>query len=289
MKVYAEIEEVLGIGLHRVQYEIQHYSPPGIEFVDSIEEADLQIVPVIGLGSLEFIKHPNHILLQYCYMTAERQDPEFWLPIFQKAKMVFSYYNLPSYVGSNDFNFLHSPLGVDMEVFQDRKLSIVPRDFIVATSGYEPFGEAIKECYQAARILKKKVFHLGPGLDHDRFQPWVGAGFVAHSGISDTDLARMYSRSKYVSGLRFGEGFELPVIEGLACGARPICFDLPVYRQWFNDFAVFVPHIRDDDLMYALVEIFNTDRPVTEEELQICKERFSWEVVMQKFWERVLG
>src|SRR6266511_4528244 len=148
-----------------------------------------------------------------------------------------SYYDLYGLTGRDDFSFYRAPLGVEGSVFYDRGLV---RDAAVMTSGYVPAGEAIHECYEAVfGVLRGRhggMVHLGPSF-------WSDGSVEVAEGVSDDRLATLYSRCRYVSGLRRGEGFELPVIEGLACGARPVCFDNPCYREWFDGHAVFVEEL----------------------------------------------
>jgi glycosyltransferase involved in cell wall biosynthesis len=113
---------------------------------------------------------------------------------------------------------------------------------------------------------------------------------VVACGIDDHRLAEYYSQARYVSGLRRGEGFELPVVEGLACGARPICFDLPCYTHWFAEHAVFVPESGQEELTDALTDIFRrTPRPVSPAERSRVLETFSWESICRGFWMRLCG
>ena len=86
--------------------------------------------------------------------------------------------------------------------------------------------ECKNEILLAAEGLGKKVFQLGSGENTDTI--------TYSNNADDKTLAKYYSQCEFVSGLRRIEGFELPVIEGLLCGARPICFDIPDYRHWFD-------------------------------------------------------
>ncbi|MCI0562764.1 MAG: hypothetical protein MN733_30145, partial [Nitrososphaera sp.] len=111
-----------------------------------------------------------------------------------------------------------------------------------------------------------------------------------HQGVNDSDLARLYNRCDYVSGLRFTEGFELPVLEGIACGARPICFDLPCYRNWFENFAEFVPHVKGRDLVQQLTAILSrTPQRLSPHERRSLLAFFSWERIARVFWQSLLS
>ena len=273
----------LGRGMHRVAAALRRWAPPEIEIVSDLGAADVQVVHVIGVGSLEHLRLDDYVLLQYCYLTTERPDASFWLPVFRRARLVMSYYDLHALTARDDFAFHHAPLGVDGATFHDRGLG---RDAVVLTTGYVLEGEAIAECHDAAfRVLRGSrggMIHVGPAF-------WTHRGLEIVEGISDEQLAQRYSRSKYVSGLRRHEGFELPVVEGLACGARPVCFDNPCYRQWFEGHAVFVPELPPDELVRVLADVFREDpAPVTAAERDAVLAAFDWRRIVGRFWERVL-
>lgn len=280
MRIYAEVlPATLGRAMHRINAELRRQAPSDVEFVANVAEADLQVLDVIGLGSFEYLELPSHVLLQHCYLTTETQDPRYWLTRFHRARLVMSYHDLPTLTGAYDFAFYRAPWGVDGTVFRNLEL---PRTVAVLTTGHDPNGEAILECFSAARRVGLPVVHLGRNL-----RPADGVHCVA--GVSDEELVVHYSKARYVSGLRRGEGFELPVLEGLVCGARPICFDTPGYRYWFNEHAVFVPELPHNELVEALVEILARDPdPVTPEERAAVLEHFNWATIFGEFWSLLL-
>ncbi len=59
----------------------------------------------------------------------------------------------------------------------------------------------------------------------------VGAAVVQFSGLSRGQLAALYRRAAAVLVPSAAEGFGLPVIEALACGAAVVASDLPVLRE----------------------------------------------------------
>jgi hypothetical protein len=280
LRVFAEVlPDTLGRVIHRINAELKRHAPAEVSFVTDPAEADLQVLDVLGTGSPPHLQVRDHVLLQHVFSTTETRDPAYWLPHWQRARLVMSSLDLYELVGSSGFPFYRAPYGVDGSVFRDRGL---PRSYAVMTSGFVPGAEAIRECCEAARRLGMQTLHLGPDFD------W-GPDFHAVLGISDEELARCYSRCHYVSGLRRSEGFELPVLEGLACGARPICFDSPIYRYWFGDHAAYVPEGSEAEVIDALTEVFaRPPPPVTPEERREVLERFAWEKIFGGFWSRVL-
>ncbi|HWI70162.1 MAG TPA: hypothetical protein VNS88_17650, partial [Nitrospiraceae bacterium] len=79
------------------------------------------------------------------------------------------------------------------------------------------------------------------------------------------------------------------VLEGLMCGARPIVFDRPDMRQWYEGHAVFIPECSGPDLTQELIEVMSHEPdPVMSIEREIILERFSWKPIVRGFWEQVL-
>jgi glycosyltransferase involved in cell wall biosynthesis len=219
-----------------------------------------------------------------------KPDTHDWLQMWIGAKLVWSYYDLQYLMAEDGFTdqltsfpFYYAPLGVDASVFQE-----IPqrhRRFIIAASSQHALSESAKECVLATKKEKKEMFFLGHELRR-------GSDIVCKTGISDQMLAGYYSQSTFVSGLRRVEGFELPVIEGLLCGARPIVFDRPEMRKWFDKLAIHIPEESRDKVADILAGIFSMTQiypvTVTEEEKQIVRERFDWQRIIEGFWSRVV-
>jgi len=284
MKVYANVlPPTMGRVMYRINSAIKRYAPDDVQFVNSPEKADLQILDVIGTGNLRYLTGREYIILQHCYRTAETQDPGFWLPIFRRARLVVSYHDLRELTGSDDFPFYRCPWGADPSVFRPSGLQ---RTHAIITTGYNDDGEAIRECHDAATSLPKPSIHLNKShaLGWMNGYPLV----TVIDDVNDAQLASYYSLVDYVSGLRRGEGFELPVVEGLLCGARPIVFDTLGYHYWFTPHAVFLPETSREELTSLLKTILSSrPLPVTLDERDTVSRKFDWEVIMTRFWQLV--
>lgn len=280
VKAYARIHEPVGHVILRINRELVKRAPEHVEFVDSPKEADFQIVQCLGAGSLTKIWNDRYVLVQHNFLNADINSAAVWLGIFQQALMVVSYSDLPSLIGKNAFNFLLTPWGVDKGVFYCLDL---PRRNGILTSGWCCEGEAIKECYLASDRCGKHMVNLG-----DDFH--FGKGFSATSRITDRELCMLYNQCEYVSGLRFREGFEMSVVEGMACGCRPVCFDLPVYRNWFHDAACYVPDCRGPELVNCLEALLcRTPEPISRCEQEWVAETFDWKTIANRFWSNLLN
>lgn len=286
MKVY--IERIADSrGIERVYQALKKYHPESVGFVDTEKEADLCILHVIGrlyatMSRVDKLKKwgKRVALIQYSMRRTLRPSTVDWKPLWKQVDLVWSYYNLDDLCAEDsvdtDFNFYYAPLGVEADIFKkvDRE-----KKYVIATSGLSYLTECVRECHWAANRVKGKVFHVGPNLKVPDIE--------YSDGMSDEELAVKYSECQFVSGLRRVEGFEFPVLEGLLCGARPICFNKPHYVSWFKDYAEFIEESPErTNIMDSLTELFKKGaRPVTDEEIENVKKYFNWVTILEGFWK----
>lgn len=287
MKIYVE-NFLPHSAILRISSAIKKYIPFEHKIVNSREEADFVVLCVYGhrrymknYTNWLLAQNKKYAIIQLNLKITSNPNPGAWMPIWEKAELVWSYFDLPEECNRDNtaanFKFYHAPLGVDSEVFKETKSK---RNFLIASTGN---GRAWnKECKNeillATRGFGKKVFQLGPGENTD---------IITYSnGVDDETLAKYYSQCEFVSGLRRIEGFELPVIEGLLCGARPICFDKPDYRRWFDKLAEFIPE--DAYIHESVRKIFTKGaKPVSDQEKEYVKTHFNWETILRDFWGKI--
>jgi hypothetical protein len=283
------IPKTLSRGIHRVADALERYAPDWVEIVQEPTEADLVVIHTIGHGSLDLKITCDYAMIQYCLLTTEDARPEAWLPIWKKARAVWSYYDLKEYLSSrlsNAYsesiapNIYCAPLGVDTEIF--RPSTPLRKHYLIGTSGYIAETEGVLECYRASTTLGQKHFHLGP--------PEINLGpncsYMLH--VTDEVVADRWSQCSFVAGMRRIEGFELPALEGLMCGARPIMFDAPHYTRWFKEHAEYVPEAAPEEVYQSVLEIVSKRvRPVTLAERTQVAHQFDWKTLVTGFWEAV--
>lgn len=284
MKVYLQPTGLYSRAMLRVAAALAEHAPAHVEITGRRDAADLVVSHVIGPDS-DLPAPRREAVIQYCLRSSASFD---WPSRWRDAALVWSYYDLPA-LGFTDMNFYHAPLGVDA-VFCEMPIATHQRTHVM-TSGYvsSAKGEAIEEMAMAAWMLGMPVKHLGPSnIEGMSMSP--GEGWTSLFDISDKALREHYHTCLWVSGLRHWEGFELPVIEGLACGARPIVFDRPDMRQWYDEHAVFVPESTGSELVGHLLDVLDEEpEPVDEAERAWVAERFSWKTIARGFWERIDG
>jgi hypothetical protein len=303
MKVYVAPPPKLSQAMHRVGAALQAHLPPGHHVVDTPEQADLEVLHVIGyketVRAVEAAQASGrrYAIIQYCFKSTSKPSGVDWIEMWRRASAVWSYYDL-RYENVRDMgkrvDFYQAPLGIDPAFHRMPNPLTERRDTTLLTTGYVAPSECLQECAEAVRRVGGRMRHIGPDLG-------LGERVTPSQGVSDELLATYYRQSRFVAGLRRVEGFELPVYEGLASGARPIVFDAPHYRQWLGEHALYIreydyppdmgDYRRDLDAAAITDQIaacLQTYAPVTSDEMRWVKEKFSWKPIIEGFWERAL-
>jgi len=279
----------LSLAMHRVAQALEATAPEWATLVRDRDAADVAVHHVIGLTGWDEAlaagraRGQRFAWVQYCLRTTEDSRPEAWLPMWREAALVWSYYDLAAHVGAADgddlpFRFYHAPMGVDGRVFSP---SWRGHAYEIGTSGYVAESEGVREACEAVRRVGGRQFHLGPDLGFGPEVRWA-------TGLTDGAVASYWSACRYVAGLRRGEGFELPALEGLACGARAVCFDAPHYREWFGEHAEYVPEAAADEVADALERLLRGPyREVTRAERDHVAQAFDWASIATGFWQEL--
>lgn len=291
MRVYVKPPAGLSRAMDRVSAALANHAPVGVQIVNRQEIADFVVLHVIDYDgvpeTIERLKEfgQRYAIVQYCVRSTSKPNTADWIDIWSDTP-VWSYYDLHRMCREDGVSadeplaqFFCAPLGCDPEVFFVKRLS--PK-YLVATSGYVAESECVDAVSAAVQRVDGKQFHLGPDLT-------LGPHIVSKLGISDTELARCYNSAQFVTGLRRCEGFELPMVEGLFCGCRPITFDQPHYALWFNEVAEFIPEGSTEEVSASVEEIFKRGkREVTPSELLLARELFNWSALVPEFWKLAL-
>lgn len=280
-------------GINRVVDALIRYKPPQVEVVESAVEADLEIIHVYGRNeSVErrieklIEQRKPFSMIQYALRSTMKPHTAQWVRMWEMAVCVWSYYDLYKMLDddfvSGEFNFYHAPLGVEPDVF-DATSSVLPEDkrFVVFATSQHALAEGVRECAFATKAVGRKMFFAGHELRR-------GPDIICRANLSDQEMAWNYAASEFVCGLRRVEGFELPVIEGAMCGARPIVFNQPHYKKWFNEFAIFIEERSRDQVIEDLIKIFTIGtKPISDHEKAIIRERFSWPKIISNYWRKL--
>lgn len=280
MKIYFARPESRAVG--RVITNLERYLPGGNSIVATMEEADLVVLHVAGknihtteMAQRILAQGTKYAVIQYAFLTTRNKDPKDWKKLWDGAEVVWSYYDLSAYITK----FYHAPISADQELFfrtNDEK------KYLVGTLGddgsyrIECFGEVHLAAFQSGGRVAHVGNLVGTYSNVDRF-----------ANISDDELRSVYNQCNWFASFRRVEGFEMVALEALLCGTRPIMFDNPNYRRWFDGLVKFIPEKSVGDTVRELRSVFREPpQPVTDEEIEEVKRRFNWNKIITGFWER---
>ncbi len=104
-------------------------------------------------------------------------------------------------------------------------------------------------------------------------------------GISRSELAAVYAGAAVVLVPSLAEGFGLPIIESLACGAPVIASDIPVLREVGVDGVRFCPLERPESWVRAIDELVSSATRVSVETRAAIRARYSWQAHATTIWQ----
>jgi glycosyltransferase involved in cell wall biosynthesis len=92
------------------------------------------------------------------------------------------------------------------------------------------------------------------------------SGVEVLTGANDSELSALLTRASHIVSASEYEGFGLPILEGLANGAKPILSDIPVYKELFSEVANFFG-LDDSDGLTQIFSTLETSENINDEEV----------------------
>ena len=108
--------------------------------------------------------------------------------------------------------------------------------------------------------------------------------------VSTKAYVEMIQGARYVAALRKFEGFEMPAVEALLCGVRPLVYRIQSYR-WYGNHAVYIPSGLDSDQVTE--EIYSKafsklPEPIGQKELEALRQTFAWQTLVPTLFARAV-
>jgi len=183
---------------------------------------------------------------------------------------------------------IFQPLPVD-ECARARQRLGVDENFILDVGTIEPRKNLVTLVRAFAQILQQTSFRPqlviagGEGWMMDEFHELIGKADLGNrihftGYVDDEDLVALYSSCRVFVYPSVYEGFGLPPMEAMACGAPVIAGDIPVLRETLADSALLVEPLDANGLANAIVSVLGDEN----EQLRLSAlsrrraEQFSW-------------
>jgi len=269
-------------GMGRVVFNLDKYLPDDMFRVSNPDEADLVVIHVNGRHdhrTRQALKIKasgrKYAVIQYVLQSCRNPNPLDWMELWGGATCMWSYYDLKEYVPG----MYHAPLATDPALFYKQETD---KKYIVGTLGLDYRKECVGETRRAAFMLGRTV-HIGPNFIEDPNNDTV-------QNLTDDEVRNVYNQCHWFSVLRREDGFEMPGLEAALCGVRPIMYDTPNYRQWYDGISEFIPEQKSGMVVKNLKRLLSKEpRPVKDAEIADIKTRFNWKQIISEFWKRCNG
>jgi len=289
VKFYFPFDRKISRAMHRIRQAFIQYAPQGTVFTNTLEPDAIQCLHYIGQNPREdtctmwgsifetptLPKLSKYILFLYLNNAFYPQFEADWKRLVENALAIIT--TVPNIIPYK-CNIIETRWGYEPSIFY---YSNLPKKWTVLATGYMADAEAIDAVFMACYKSMTSMVHVGGWLNYN----WLEPTYTKFTNITDEELRILYNQSRYVSALRRDPSYEIPAVEGYACGCQPICFPHYGPKKWFSDFAVFVPQLPRDELVPHLIELFK--KPVEIKPKEDILKRFYWQTIMNEVWKKV--
>jgi len=289
LRFYFPYDAKISRAMERIRKAFIKHAPAQAEFLDKPTSDAIHCIHYIGQNPKEqceldkkIFAAPTLPLTKRYIVFLHSTNPHYpqYEPYFKKllkeALLIITHTH--EFVNYEGCKLIEIPWGYEPEVFY--KMDI-PKRYTILTTGYVAEQEAIHTIMEACLRVHKNIIHIGGKLDPS----WVEPTFTRYENVDDNFMREAYNQAHYVNGLRLEPCFEMPIIEGYACGAQPLTFPHPAAKRYFKDFATFMPYVPHEELIEHLVKVL--EKPITVKPQKHILERFKWRNIMSCLWTRI--
>ncbi len=199
-----------------------------------------------------------------------------------------TYYKIPRNKISVTYNGISDDLKADSDNFELIKEKII---LSVGTFNKRKNQQNLVKAFLKSDIQKEytlvlvgdknKIFS-DSGIGDDE----LGDNIKIYQRLTDEELKTLYERAEVVVSLSGYEGFGIPMLEGLFFGSKILCSDIPVYRELFEQYAVFCNPLQIDNVAQQLSNVVTERRRFDKESINLLLEKYNYrkaaEVILSK-------
>jgi glycosyltransferase involved in cell wall biosynthesis len=256
----------LPVALARRQFDVLHVPGPRVPWL-------VRGKLVSTIHDLAFLKFPE------MFLPAHRHRLEFFTRQAVKrsdrliAVSECTKQDLQELLGAKNVDVVHH--GVDHEVFKPNgPVTRREKPYILSVGALQP-RKNLLTLIRAFRQLKRPVELLIAGQRGwmwEEIEREAGKGVVLLGHVSDEELPALYRGAGVVAMPSLYEGFGLPLLEAMACGAPVVASNASCFPEVCSDAAMLVG---PDDWPDALAQALDHP-PARERSLKRAAE-FTWE------------
>ena len=213
--------------------------------------------------------------------------------LVETARLVHAPYGV-----SSEFRFEHDPSDGAEDVL--RPLEGRPFLLHVGSSVPRKRLDVLFEVFSNVRAHRPDLWlvQLGGALTPDQRslveRLGIGRAFLQPPTLRRATIAGLYRRARAVLFPSSAEGFGLPVIEALACGAPVLASDLPVLREVGGEAVLYCPVGDVEAWTQTLLLALSKDDMFPLRQARLAQaSRFTWDrhadIIAQAYAERVFG
>ena len=303
IRVYYPVSKQLSIAMKRIRNGLVKYKPSDVEIVNDPRKADIHVLDYVGQDTngllngclIDIPLKPmcrKYVVIYHCHPPVPCSFEEELSKMLENALLVITHTRYLTFyspdwspfpkIRFDKINWFVTPWGFDPDIFYPSNPPL-PKLIDVLTFGLVDESERLSDILEACKLTKKTLLHLCGyscnSIKINGYEKYIKCGYV-----DDDTLRFLYWVSKYTCAFRMHIGFELPVLEALACGSTPIVLDFPCYREHFNDVALFV---KPNNLVDELVKILSSGK-IIHVDFDFMRKRFSWEIIAPRIWRRII-
>ncbi len=240
----------------------------------------------------EYFSRPSRMRMQLLIPAAARRSAHVLTVSEYSKRQIVEKYNVPEDKVTVTYNGVSENFRVISDSAQLEKETLrfgLERPFILAVGNLQPRKNIERLVRVYSRLRKQELIQQDLVLvgqlqfkGHaimDEIRTNGVENYVKATGyVSESELVALYNRASLFVYPSYYEGFGLPVIEAMACGAPVITSNVSSLPEVAGDSALLIDPASDDELASAILKLANSpeERKKAAERGIAHSARFSW-------------